>query len=418
MITTVKCFSREDRHQREFDDAMAGLLGLAARRFRLWAGWELVSGLISQGTFCVCLWHAFALRRRGDAARLSAGELTSFLLLINQAMRRTRTRTRTRREAQQRPAPSAPPDGSLFTLFLGSVRTVATRASPSLPDGSLYLSLLGKRFGSGRSCIAVASVTSRSVAPAPAVPSPSPLALKNCAPRSRHRRRLGSERACRAAPQVRGLANGVKNAFNQTLERASAVERVLAFVERAPRLVGGSRTVEARSGRARRAARHGERRRRISLVRAEFRRTGLATSRAEVRRRHSDTRVIMPLKCDHTGGGCTCARDRELSGAVRFERVCFAYPTRPAARVLRGLSFEMAPGRFVALVGPSGGGKTTVASLLVRLYDPTGGRIVVDGVDLREVAIPSSCHPKSCVEQTSPAYGVFASLWWRGGSAG
>ena len=74
-----------------------------------------------------------------------------------------------------------------------------------------------------------------------------------------------------------------------------------------------------------------------------------------------------------------------VEGRVTLEGVDFAYPTRPDAPVLREVTVEMAPGRVLALVGASGGGKSTVASLLARLYDPTAGRILLDGVDLREL---------------------------------
>jgi ATP-binding cassette subfamily B protein len=74
-----------------------------------------------------------------------------------------------------------------------------------------------------------------------------------------------------------------------------------------------------------------------------------------------------------------------VEGRVTLEAVDFAYPTRPDAPVLREVTVEMEPGRVLALVGASGGGKSTVASLLARLYDPTAGRILLDGVDLREL---------------------------------
>ena len=69
-----------------------------------------------------------------------------------------------------------------------------------------------------------------------------------------------------------------------------------------------------------------------------------------------------------------------VRGEVRFEAVRFAYPGRPEGQVLDGLSFTVRPGETVALVGPSGAGKTTVFQLLMRFYDPQGGRVLVDGV--------------------------------------
>jgi len=70
-------------------------------------------------------------------------------------------------------------------------------------------------------------------------------------------------------------------------------------------------------------------------------------------------------------------------GAVRFERVTFHYPSRPDTPALHDLTLEVRPGEKLALVGPSGAGKTTVFQLLLRFYDPQSGRVMVDGVDLR-----------------------------------
>lgn len=69
-------------------------------------------------------------------------------------------------------------------------------------------------------------------------------------------------------------------------------------------------------------------------------------------------------------------------GAIRFEQVSFAYPARPDARVLDGISFMVKPGERVAVVGPSGAGKSTLFHLLLRFYDPLTGRVLLDGVDL------------------------------------
>jgi ATP-binding cassette subfamily B protein len=74
-----------------------------------------------------------------------------------------------------------------------------------------------------------------------------------------------------------------------------------------------------------------------------------------------------------------------LAGAVRFEQVRFAYPSHPERPVLRDLDIAVAPGETVALVGPSGAGKTSVFQLLMRFNDPDAGRVLLDGIDLRQL---------------------------------
>src|SRR5207248_5831394 len=71
-------------------------------------------------------------------------------------------------------------------------------------------------------------------------------------------------------------------------------------------------------------------------------------------------------------------------GMIRFENVSFAY--EPEREILKGLSFAVPAGKTVAIVGPSGPGKSTVSRLLFRFYEVTGGRIEIDGQDIRDVA--------------------------------
>jgi ATP-binding cassette subfamily B protein len=70
-------------------------------------------------------------------------------------------------------------------------------------------------------------------------------------------------------------------------------------------------------------------------------------------------------------------------GELRFERVTFHYPSRPDTAALSDFSLAVSRGEKVALVGPSGAGKSTVFQLLLRYYDPGGGTITLDGVDVR-----------------------------------
>jgi ABC-type multidrug transport system fused ATPase/permease subunit len=76
----------------------------------------------------------------------------------------------------------------------------------------------------------------------------------------------------------------------------------------------------------------------------------------------------------------------KVKGRITYENVSFNYDDTP---VLKRIDLEIRPGEMVALVGPTGVGKTTMANLIPRFYDPTEGRILVDGVDVRTVAISS-----------------------------
>ncbi|MZQ89199.1 ATP-binding cassette domain-containing protein [Frigidibacter albus] len=77
---------------------------------------------------------------------------------------------------------------------------------------------------------------------------------------------------------------------------------------------------------------------------------------------------------------------RPARGEIAFEGVRFQYPSRPDTSALEGVDLLVHPGETVALVGPSGAGKTTVIQLIQRFYDPQAGRVTLDGVDLRDMA--------------------------------
>ncbi len=76
---------------------------------------------------------------------------------------------------------------------------------------------------------------------------------------------------------------------------------------------------------------------------------------------------------------------RPVRGEIVFDDVTFRYPARPEVSALAGVSLRVAPGETVALVGPSGAGKTTILQLLMRFYDPQAGAVRFDGIDLRDM---------------------------------
>ena len=111
---------------------------------------------------------------------------------------------------------------------------------------------------------------------------------------------------------------------------------------------------------------------------------------------------------------------RTVSGHVRAEGVSFSYDAR--SPVLSTLSFEARPGELVALVGPTGAGKTTIINLLHRFYDPTGGRITADGLDLRDVSMESWYRQIALVPQETVLFGgtirTISATEIRGGPSG
>jgi ATP-binding cassette subfamily B protein len=76
-------------------------------------------------------------------------------------------------------------------------------------------------------------------------------------------------------------------------------------------------------------------------------------------------------------------------GTLRLDRVSFAYPSAPDHLVLHDISFTAHRGKVIGIIGEQGSGKTTVAQLIPRFYDVTGGSITLDGQDIREVTLPS-----------------------------
>lgn len=93
---------------------------------------------------------------------------------------------------------------------------------------------------------------------------------------------------------------------------------------------------------------------------------------------------------DRTSG----LRPERIDGGIEFENVAFAYPSRPDSIVVKELSMSIPAFKHTAIVGQSGSGKSTVAALMARLYDPNEGSVKLDGVDLRELNV---AHLRGCI---------------------
>ncbi|MEO1563715.1 MAG: ABC transporter transmembrane domain-containing protein [Pseudomonadota bacterium] len=105
---------------------------------------------------------------------------------------------------------------------------------------------------------------------------------------------------------------------------------------------------------------------------------------------------INPVKLDHA------------RGEITFENVSFEYPSRPGQLAVNNFTTTIKPGETVAIVGPSGAGKSTMFQLLMRFYDPTSGRILIDGVDIKKVTLTGFRQHIAYVPQDPIIFGLSA----------
>lgn len=107
-------------------------------------------------------------------------------------------------------------------------------------------------------------------------------------------------------------------------------------------------------------------------------------------------------------GHASALPDTQGGSTVRLEAVTFHYPSRPKAAALRNLSLDFRAGETIALVGPSGAGKSTVLQLLLRYYDCSSGRILIDGVDVRHAGLKALRRRIGIVPQDSVIFSTSA----------
>jgi len=112
------------------------------------------------------------------------------------------------------------------------------------------------------------------------------------------------------------------------------------------------------------------------------------------------TRIFQLLDLEVEIRDAPDAKDLDIGeGTLKFDNVSFSYPTDPERPILSGVSFEARRGETIGIVGPPGSGKSTIASLIPRFYDATGGTVTIDGQDVRDVTLKSLRQAVAVVQQ-------------------
>ncbi len=111
---------------------------------------------------------------------------------------------------------------------------------------------------------------------------------------------------------------------------------------------------------------------------------GVGTMMGTIQKSIGATERLMDIVNQETEKNIKNTEYSNLKGEVTFENVSFHYETRANVEVLKNLNLEVKPGQSIAIVGASGAGKSTIASLLLRFYEPTGGTILFDGINAKQ----------------------------------
>ncbi|MBY3597989.1 ABC transporter ATP-binding protein [Rhizobium bangladeshense] len=139
----------------------------------------------------------------------------------------------------------------------------------------------------------------------------------------------------------------------------------------------------------------------MTILQMPVRQLGLMVN-AFARASTCGTRLFNLLDLDIAIKDAPDARELDVTeGVLRFENVSFAYPGSEKRTILHDVSFEARRGQTIGIVGPPGSGKSTIAHLIPRFYDVTGGRITIDGQDIRQVTLQSLRRAVAVVQQDS-----------------
>lgn len=113
----------------------------------------------------------------------------------------------------------------------------------------------------------------------------------------------------------------------------------------------------------------------------------LLLSESEIKDSQFPKSIFEVLHPNEGNGNLNGATSQQKGLKINLEDLEFSYPSRPEQKAIRGIHLEIPANKTTALVGPSGGGKSTLFELILRFYDPTAGRILIEGVDLKDLAL-------------------------------